>query len=89
MLADVSMELPSEKGKQWGCYDYNDEKVFLQDIIAHFNNKGEAICHFQDPISSHIYFDGYTKYDDYWWEHTYGPSDLQPSKKKKSPAVDP
>ena len=47
------MELPSEEGKQWGRYDYNDEKGFLQDIIAHFNNKGEAIYQFQcdDPIS--------------------------------------
>ena len=76
MLAHVPMELSSDEGKLWGRYDDNCEKCFLQDIIAHFNDDGEAVYHFQDPISSHIYFDMYTKCDDCLLAHLYGEDEI-------------
>ena len=90
MIAEVPMQMPTENGKLMGRYDfYDNQKCFLQDIIAHLDQRAKAIYHFQDPISGHIYFDVCTKCDDCWWEHTYGTSDPVTSRKKKSKPVDP
>ncbi|CDP21822.1 unnamed protein product [Coffea canephora] len=90
MLAEVPMQLPTQEGKLWGHYEENCEKGFLQDIIEHFDKNGEAVYHFQDPTSGHIYFDTCTNCEECYSAEQLelDASDLSFDKKKNKP-VDP
>ncbi|CDP21296.1 unnamed protein product, partial [Coffea canephora] len=90
MLAEIPMQLPTQEGKLWGRYEENCKKGFLQDIIEHFDKNGEAVYHFQDPISGHIYFDTRTNCEECYLAEQLelDASDLSFGKKKTKP-VDP
>lgn len=89
MLAELPLKLPTQEEKLWGHYEANCQKGFLQDIIDHFNETGEPIYHFQDPISSHIYFDTCTRCEECYWVEQLELDVSEISFTKKSKSVDP
>ena len=89
MLAELPLKLPTQEEKLWGCYEENCQKGFLQDIIDHFNDNGEPIYHFQDPISGHIYFDTCTRCEECYWAEQLELDASEISLKKKSKPADP